>query len=74
MVKSLECKTDIAKINPFTQDEMERAGAVFHHFAYASESQLQFKEVYYGYRDARAQWRALQAHSGSGKLGHYRAG
>ena len=68
LVKSVECKTDIAKINPFTQDEMERAGAVFHHFAYACESQLQFKEVYYGYGDAREQWRALQAHSGSGKL------
>jgi glycosyltransferase involved in cell wall biosynthesis len=59
---------DIAMIAPFTQDEMEEAGAVFHHFAYATESQLIFKELYYGYRDARAQWRALQAHKGSGAL------
>jgi hypothetical protein len=60
--------TDIAKINPFTQDEMERVGAVFHHFAYANEQQLAFKEIYYGYTDARARWRALQAHKGSGRL------
>jgi glycosyltransferase involved in cell wall biosynthesis len=60
--------TDIARINPFTQDDMEQAGAVFHHFAYATEQQLAFKELYYGYRNARAQWRALQAHNGSGRL------
>lgn len=60
--------TDIAKVNPFTQNETEQAGLVFHHFAYATESQLSFKELYYGYKDARAQWRALQAHKGSGQL------
>jgi glycosyltransferase involved in cell wall biosynthesis len=64
-------KTDIAKINPFTQDEMEQAGVVFQHFAYATEDQLLFKEHYYGYRDARTQWRALQQQSGSGHLKDY---
>jgi glycosyltransferase involved in cell wall biosynthesis len=59
---------DIAKVHPFTQDEMEEAGAVFHHFAYATESQLKFKELYYGYRDARRQWRTLQDHRGPGAL------
>ena len=60
--------TDLATVNPFTQDDMEQAGAVFHHFAYATEQQLAFKELYYGYRNARAQWRALQAQRGSGRL------
>ena len=60
--------TDIAKIKPFTQNDMEQAGVVFHHVAYATEQQLSFKELYYGYKGARAQWRALQAHKGSGAL------
>jgi glycosyltransferase involved in cell wall biosynthesis len=59
---------DIATIDPFTQDETERAGAVFHHFAYATEQQLTFKELYYGYKDARAYWQALQTHNGPGAL------
>jgi glycosyltransferase involved in cell wall biosynthesis len=63
-----DAANDIARVNPFTQDEMEHAGVIFHHFAYATESQLAFKELYYGYKDARAQWRALQAHKGSGAL------
>jgi glycosyltransferase involved in cell wall biosynthesis len=62
---------NIAKVNPFTQNETEQAGAVFHHFAYATEQQLAFKELYYGYKDARAQWLALQSHSGSGALKDY---
>lgn len=64
-------KIDIAKINPFMHEEMERVGVVFHHFAYATEAQLQFKETYYGYRDARTQWRALQAQTRSGALKGY---
>jgi glycosyltransferase involved in cell wall biosynthesis len=64
-------RIDIAKVNPFTQDETEQAGAVFHHFAYATEQQLSFKELYYGYKDARAQWLALQSHRGSGALKDY---
>ena len=63
--------TDIARINPFTQDEMEAAGAVFHHFAYATEEQVAFKERYYGYADAPAQWKSLQKHKGSGALKDY---
>lgn len=62
---------DIAKLNPFSQDEMEKSGALFHHFAYATEEQLAFKEVYYGYGDARSRWRTLQAHKSSGKLKDY---
>lgn len=51
---------DGAQIDPFTQDEMEEAGVVFQHFAYATEAQAAFKESYYGYKDARAHWRRLQ--------------
>ena len=60
--------TDLAGIKPFTHDEMEQRGVVFHHFAYATEDQLRFKEQYYGYKRAVGQWMALQAHSGPGAL------
>jgi hypothetical protein len=36
---------------------------VFRHYAYVFESQLQFKEVYYGYHGAVADWRRLQNNS-----------
>lgn len=51
---------DVAQIDPFTHDELEEAGVVFQHFAYATEEQAAFKESYYGYRDARAHWHRLQ--------------
>jgi glycosyltransferase involved in cell wall biosynthesis len=59
---------DVARIRPFGHDEMEAAGAVFQHFAYATEDQLRFKETYYGYANALAHWRRLQQHKGSGFL------
>ena len=52
---------DVAKIRPFSQDEMEARGLVFDHCAYALESQVAFKEIYYGYSGAVREWRALQA-------------
>src|SRR5207344_3297476 len=45
--------------HPFVHDETEQAGAVFQHFAYATEAQVRFKESYYGYRGAVERWRAL---------------
>ncbi|AWK90285.1 glycosyl transferase family 1 (plasmid) [Azospirillum thermophilum] len=51
---------NVAAADPFTQDEMEEAGVVFQHFAYATEAQAAFKESYYGYRDATAHWWRLQ--------------
>jgi hypothetical protein len=45
----------------FSHEETERAGLVFRHYAYVFESQLQFKEVYYGYHGAVADWRRLQS-------------
>ena len=62
---------DVAKIAPFTHDEMEAVGAVFQHFAYATEAQLSFKEDYYGYKNALTQWRKLQRKAGSGFLSDY---
>jgi len=51
---------DVATINPFMHAETVERGLVFHHYAYATEDQIRFKEVYYGYRGAVDQWRALQ--------------
>jgi hypothetical protein len=44
----------------FTHEETESVGLVFRHFAYVYESQLQFKETYYGYRGAVVNWKRLQ--------------
>lgn len=52
---------NIALINPFLHDETEKNGLVFQHYAYALESQVRFKELYYGYSDAVKQWQNLQA-------------
>jgi glycosyltransferase involved in cell wall biosynthesis len=62
---------DYAGQNPLTQNEAESIGAVFQHFAYATEAQLKFKESYYGYAGALEKWRALQRHRGSGFLRDY---
>lgn len=50
---------DIARMNPFTHAETEAQGLVFQHLAYVTESQLSFKEVYYGYKSAVEQWEQL---------------
>lgn len=51
---------DVARIHPFSQAETEQAGLVFTHYAYVLESQVRFKERYYGYTGAVEQWRRLQ--------------
>ncbi|MCC5823302.1 MAG: FkbM family methyltransferase [Phycisphaerales bacterium] len=51
---------DLARLKPIKHDETAARGLVFQHFAYATEAQLRFKESYYGYADAVAQWRRLQ--------------
>lgn len=48
------------KIRPFTQDQTENMGLVFHHYAYAFEQQLAWKEQYYSYASALESWRRLQ--------------
>ncbi len=51
---------DSAHIAPFTHHETEAAGLVFTHHAYSIESQVRFKESYYGYKNAVDHWRKLQ--------------
>ncbi|MEC4805504.1 MAG: FkbM family methyltransferase [Jaaginema sp. PMC 1079.18] len=51
----------VDKTNPFNHAETETAGLVFQHFAYLLPEQLQFKEQYYGYRNALNFWQSLQA-------------
>ncbi|MDX2110932.1 MAG: glycosyltransferase family 1 protein [Verrucomicrobiota bacterium] len=51
---------DVAPVHPFLHYEMAAAGCVFRHFAYVEESQLAFKERYYGYKDAVRHWKRLQ--------------
>jgi len=51
---------DVAAVNPFLHYETAAAGLVFRHEAYVVEAQLAFKESYYGYKNAVADWQALQ--------------
>jgi glycosyltransferase involved in cell wall biosynthesis len=68
-------RVDVARIRPFLHDETEAAGAVFQHFAYATEEQVRFKESYYGYRGALARWQELTKAVGTARgpirLGDY---
>ena len=45
----------------FSHEETEAKGLVFQHFAYVTPSQLTFKESYYGYKNALADWQKLQS-------------
>ena len=53
---------DIATIKPFKHGQTSAQGLVFQHYAYVTEKQLQFKEIYYGYKNAVEQWSRLQQH------------
>ena len=59
-IDNLHKVIDVASINPILQDFTESNGLVFDHFAYVLESQLQFKESYYGYSNAVESWTRLQ--------------
>ena len=52
---------ELAESRPFTQDETEGVGAVFQHFAYATEEQVRFKESYYAHHGALEGWRRLRS-------------
>ncbi len=43
-----------------TADQTAAEGLVFNHYAYALRKQVQFKETYYGYREAVKAWEDLQ--------------
>jgi hypothetical protein len=51
---------DVARINPLLPAEADQNELTFQHFAYATESQLLFKERYYGYKGITEQWWRLQ--------------
>jgi glycosyltransferase involved in cell wall biosynthesis/predicted O-methyltransferase YrrM len=51
---------NVADINSFSHQETEQNGLVFQHFAYVMPKQLQFKEQYYGYKNALNCWNSLQ--------------
>ncbi len=51
---------DVGRIKPFLHYETENSGLVFQHFSYVNETQLRFKEKYYGYHGAIERWRRLQ--------------
>lgn len=44
-----------------TREQTKKYGLVFDHYAYALESQVRYKETYYGYAGAVDGWRRLQA-------------
>jgi ADP-heptose:LPS heptosyltransferase len=54
---------NIAAQNSFSNEMTEMAGLIFQHYAYASESQIRFKETYYGYAGAAERWLQLQTSS-----------
>jgi glycosyltransferase involved in cell wall biosynthesis len=70
-VPGQEYPVDLAGFDPFSQDETEALGAVFHHFAYAHEAQARFKERYYGYAGAVQRWHQLLAAPTPGFLADY---
>lgn len=52
--------------------ETEAAGLVFDHYGYAQRSQVQYKQDFYGYRDAVKSWDRLQeVKTGQVKLSDY---
>lgn len=62
---------DRASVAPFSRDETVLAGVTFQHFAYTLESQVRFKEIYYGYHNAVHNWLQLQQTNGPVKAADY---
>ena len=52
---------DLATINPLLHRDTEAQNLIFNHYAYVTEQQLRFKEIYYGYTNAVASWNSLQS-------------
>ena len=52
---------ELAESRPFMHDETEDVGAVFQHFAYATEEQVRFKESYYAHHGELDGWRRLRS-------------
>lgn len=54
-------RVDRLSMRPFDLEFTSSLGLVFDHYAYATEKQLRFKEVYYGYAGAVDAWKRLKA-------------
>lgn len=54
-------KRDIFSIKSLSSEETRQKGWSFDHFAYVMDSQVSFKESYYGYQGALEGWKALCA-------------
>jgi MoaA/NifB/PqqE/SkfB family radical SAM enzyme len=50
---------DLGKVNVFAHSDTKSRNLVFQHYAYVTEEQLKFKEIYYGYKDPVAKWKEL---------------
>jgi hypothetical protein len=48
--------------------QTEQAGLIFDHYAYETEAQARFKEIFYGYARLAENWRLLQKTSGNVRL------
>ncbi len=55
---------DLSVVDPIPHATTQASGLVFTHYAYATESQVAFKERYYGYAGAVAGWKGLCAREG----------
>ncbi|MGA1869736.1 MAG: glycosyltransferase [bacterium] len=51
---------NVGVLNPFTRDETKKRGISFQHCAYMFESQIRFKQAYYGYEGSTESWKKLQ--------------
>ena len=56
-----EVWVDLSKVNSFTQEDTFQRKLVFQHYAYVTEAQLRFKEMYYGYKNALSKWKNLNS-------------
>lgn len=54
---------DRASVKPMRRDETQALGLVFEHYAYLTELQVAWKEIYYGYSGAVESWHRLQLHA-----------
>lgn len=59
----IDCDGKLVDVS-ISRDQTRNCELVFDHYAYAYESQVAFKERYYGYTDAVRHWRRLQSHVG----------
>ena len=62
---------NVGLLNPFSRDVTLAKGIVFQHYAYVLESQVRFKESYYGYREAVRLWKRLNGTKGRLRVAEY---